>query len=389
MMRVCQVISHYVPAYRFGGPLRVAHSLGRALTAAGHEVRVCTTNLADERHNLQVPVSQPVMVDGVTVFYEPTAISRYWGFSPGLLSRAKQNIAWADVVFVHFHYQFANWVGATTARRLGKPYILFAHGSFNRWAIQGQSTWKKQAYLRLVEKRNIEGALFVAFNSLEEQDLSLFRERGQLIPSGVDPSEFFAAPPRGSWRAQNPQLAGKTCYLYLGRLNPGQKGLDLLIPAFARLAQRREDGHLVLAGPDERGGEAIVRDMVKQLGIDGQVTFTGMIQGAEKLAVLRDCDAFVLASPSEGTSIALLEAMYLGLPVVVTRRVGLARRIQQESCGLVVDRDVDQLAAALERMTSPEDRREMGERARELVKANFTWDVIVEDLVDQLQEQIG
>ena len=45
-MKFLQVIPHYVPAYNFGGPLRVAHSIGKALIKQGHNVTVCTTNLA-------------------------------------------------------------------------------------------------------------------------------------------------------------------------------------------------------------------------------------------------------------------------------------------------------------------------------------------------------
>ena len=111
-MRITQIISHYVPSHRFGGPLHVAHGLGKALAAHGHQVSVCTTNLADEKKDLAVPVDTPIDVDGVTVFYEPTCWSRYWGFSPRLWRRAKQEIARADVALVHFHYQFANWAGA-------------------------------------------------------------------------------------------------------------------------------------------------------------------------------------------------------------------------------------------------------------------------------------
>ena len=388
-MRICQVIPHYIPAYRFGGPQRVAHSLSKALVQAGHQVVVCTTNLADEKNDLNVPQDEPVELDGVTVYYEPTTLSRYWGFSPPLYSRVQQEIALSDVILVHFHYQFANWAGASIARRQRKPYVLFPHGSLNRWGVAHKSRLKKMLYLWLLERRNIQKALFVVFNAPEERELSLFSERGRVVPSGITPADFEDMPPPGHWRSQRPHLQDKVCFLYLGRLNPSQKGLDILIPAFSRLARERKDVHLVLVGPDERGGEQQVRQLIGELGIEADVTLTGMLDGVDKLAVLQDSDVYVLSSPSEGMSIALLEAMYTGLPVVVTNRVGLSGRIEREKCGLVVEADERQLHTALRAMLDAGARAEMGKRATALIKAEYTWDVIAENLIVQIEEALA
>lgn len=248
-LNILQVIPHYVPAYEFGGPLRVAHGLSKALLDQGHAVKICTTNLKSGFETLNLPLDTPVFQDGVEVYYEPTVFSHYWGFSPQLYRRTKALIKSADVIFVHFHYQFANLAGANIARKLGKPYVVFAHGSLNQWGIASSSRWKKKLYLSLMERGNLEKALFIAFNAEEERELSLFAERGVVIPSGVAPDEFRLMPIRGSWRFQQVQLAGRTCILYLGRLNLAQKGLDMLLPAFAQLRQQREDVHLIFGWP--------------------------------------------------------------------------------------------------------------------------------------------
>ena len=384
-MRILQVCPHYVPAYAFGGPARVAHSLSRALVGLAHQVHVCTTNLRNASQDLEVATDCPVDVDGATIYYEPTVLSRYWGLSPLLYKRVQNEIAWADVVFAHFHYQFASWAAARIARRYPKPYVIFAHGSLNRWGIARKSRIKKSIYLSLLERRNIQKALFVAFNAPEERALSMYSERGRVIPSGIDPADFEDMPVPGWWRNRRQRLVGKVCFLYLGRLNPAQKGLDILIPAFARLARERPDVHLVLAGPNERDGERQVRRLVGELGLGDHVTLTGMLRGAEKLAVLQDCDVYVLSSPSEGMSIALLEAMYVGLPVVVTNRVGLSTRIKNEKCGLVVDANEDHLYSALCDMEASGSRAEMGGRGRALVRAEYTWDRIARRLAADLE----
>lgn len=389
-MNIVQIIPHYVPAYEFGGPLRVAHGLSKALLDQGHAVKICTTNLKSGSETLDLPIDVPVFQDGIEVYYEPTVFSHYWGFSPQLYRRVSSLINSADVVFIHFHYQFANWAGASIARKLGKPYVIFAHGSLNQWGIAHKSQRKKKLYLRFFEQANLEKALFIAFNAVEEQELSLFADHGVVISSGVNPDEFKSTSPQGSWRSRHRQLINKTCILYLGRLNSAQKGLDMLLPAFAQLRQQREDVHLILAGPDERGGEAEVRELVAILGIVADVTFTGMVDGPEKLAILRDSDIYALVSPSEGLSIALLEALYMGLPVVVTNRVGLSAEIEREKAGIVVERDIEQIAAALLAMVdNAAQRRQMGAKAHQLVAEKYTWDAIAATLIEEVRARIN
>jgi len=388
-MRVLQVIPHYIPAYRFGGPQRVAHSLGKALARSGHQVVVCTTNLADETSDLEVPLDKPVNRDGVTIYYEPSAISRYWGFSFKLFQRISREMAHTDVALVHAHYQFANWAGAWLARRYRKPYVIFAHGSLHRQGISHKRSVVKRLYLRLLERSNFAGALFIAFNAPEEQRFSLFNERGRIIPSGIDPSEFAQMPPPGCFRQRFSIPRDRICFLFLGRLDIQHKGLDLLIPAFGRLARQNPMVHLVLAGPDEDGGADEIYRLAKQHDVAGAITLTGLISGQEKLAALQDADAFVLPSRFEGLSIALLEALYVGLPVLVTDQVGLSIEIDRIGAGKVVTANSEAIRAALEKLTDPVERAVMRDKGRDLILRKYTWDAISVGLIDEIQRAIS
>lgn len=387
-MRILQTVAHYIPAYHFGGALHVAHSLSKALIAQGHQVHVCTTNLKNPRENLDVPLDAPVDVDGVRVFYEPTIISRYWGFSPSMARCIWKEVQWADVVLIHFHYQFASIVGGWISRWHKKPYIVFTHGSLNRFGVSARSTLRKRTYLDLFERGNFHNAFFVAYHSHEEMETSFQFGRCQVVPNGIDPAMLDRLPPRGSFRAQHLELKERIIYLYLGRLDAG-KGLDLLLPAFRRLVNANPSAHLVLAGGNERGYETAIRQMISDLQLADRVTLTGLISGSDKLSALRDADVYVLPSRSEGLSIAMLEAMYSGLPVIVTDRVGLWRTIQTERCGWVVPLDEGRLGEALLEAASSPERVEMGKRGHSLIASRFTWDVIVRDLIAQIQTQLN
>lgn len=382
-MRVLQIVSHYVPAYHYGGVLHVAHSLSKALVKQGHEVHVCTSNLKNPQENLELSPDQPIDVDGAKVYYEGVQITRYWGFSLSMLRRIWMEAAWADIIFIHFHYQFASIAGGVIARMLAKPYIIFTHGSLNQYGVAARSSLRKKIYINLLERKNFTKALFVAYHSVEEMDSSFKFGISKIVPNGIDPLTLASTPPLGYFRQRYPESNDRTMYLYLGRLDVG-KGLDLLLPAFKKLTLKHRDVHLILAGGDERGYATKIRHMIEELGLSNYVTMTGLISGPEKMGALQDADVYVLPSRSEGLSISMLEAMYMKLPVIVTDRVGLWRQIHEQQCGVVVSLDETELANALEKMTSDLERNSMGERGNNLVRSNHTWDIIARNLIAQI-----
>lgn len=384
-LQIFQIVPHYVPSYRFGGPLRVAHGLACGLINAGHEVTIFTTNLQDETRELNVPLDKPVNVDNAQVYYESVPFLRYWGFSPTLYRRIHKEMPRCDFVLVHAHYQFANWIGAYLARKFNKPYAIFAHSSLHNNAVAHRNQWLKQMYLYFLERQNLRGAKFIAFNAAEEMEQSLFSERGKVIPSGIDLKEFESLPPPGYFYEQYPQLRNKTKFLFLGRLDIQQKGLDLLIAAFAEAILNRDNLHLILAGPDEDNASSILQNLIESYELTQHVTFTGLISGELKKAVLQDADVFLLPSRFEGLSIALLEALYMGLPVIVTDRVGLHKTIQELHAGIVVQPEIRSIAKALIKMSTPEERTSLEGRGVSLVRDQYTWDSIANKLLNMMK----
>ena len=139
-------------------------------------------------------------------------------------------------------------------------------------------------------------------------------------------------------------------------------------------------------GPDEDNGLAQLKAITNQYGVTDAITFTGMLVGQEKMAALQDADVFVLPSRFEGLSIALLEALYMGLPVLVTDRVGLHRTIQQLQAGVVTQPDVQSVAQALLTLSDPQVRASMRGRAIPLVREQYTWDAIASKLLAELEK---
>ena len=144
--------------------------------------------------------------------------------------------------------------------------------------------------------------------------------------------------------------------------------------AFSQIAQRFEDAHLVLAGPDYEGFGRVLVEMLRGCGLTNRVTFSGLLSEADKIAALADADVLVLPSYTEAFGIALLEGMASGLPVVVTDRAALASVIHDAGAGLVVPADDKSLAEALSLLLADAGlRRVLGRRGRQLVETRFSW----------------
>jgi glycosyltransferase involved in cell wall biosynthesis len=111
-----------------------------------------------------------------------------------------------------------------------------------------------------------------------------------------------------------------------------QKAHEYLLQAMARVRQSIRDVRLVLVGDGPR--EQDLRKQAHLLHLDDVVIFAGRRADVPRIA--REFDVFALSSAQEGLSIALLEAMALGKPAVVTRAGGLTEVVEHERHGLLV-----------------------------------------------------
>lgn len=154
--------------------------------------------------------------------------------------------------------------------------------------------------------------------------------------------------------------------VFVGRLKE-QKGVHILLEAAAELD---ESIRIVGDGPDRSRLESLA----DQLDID--TTFVGEVPSDEVTDHLLHGRLFVLPSVrGEGLPNAMLEAMAVGLPVVVTDTGGVADAVSTAEIGFVVDPgDVDALAERLRFLCDNDsERRAMGAQARQWVRENYAW----------------
>jgi glycosyltransferase involved in cell wall biosynthesis len=370
-MRILHVLPSYFPAVRYGGPIYSVHALARALKRRGHEVHVYTTNVDGESVS-PVPLRRPVDIDGVQVWYFPTEFGRRIYRSPAMGRAFRNNLAAFDILHTHSVFLWPTSAAAYTARQCGVPYILAPRGMLVANLIRRKNPMVKQLWIALCERRNIENAAAIQFTSqVEADEFRAFGFRAQdsaIVPNGIDvpPAEANSCRTDKQFHASHPYI------LYLGRIS-WKKRLDELIRAMIQLP----DIALVIAGNDDESLQPNLEKLARQCGISNRVQFVGFVDGKRKWDLFREARAFVLPSESENFGVAVLEAMSVGCPVIVTSGVGLSSSIQETGAGLVIQADPGAIANAINiLMTNAEMRRSMGERGRRAARELFSWDAI-------------
>ena len=399
-MRILMMV-HLFPPAGIGGAERQCFRQAQALVRRGHEVAIATPwwvgrckrretidgvhvhrlgwllPLTWQARRWHDRVKRPVPESGApaTAATAPARGKRFRWMSlaerPGLLSflaetalAVKTGRLQADVVHVHESHWlagFAHWV----AEAMRVPvFCKEASAPVLRWGgaqdVPFAARWK--------ERRN--RCRFVA---ITPDIADLLRQQGIPADRIVQVSNGMELP------ADPAVPARHTRGLYVGNFSQGThfKAFDVLIQAFGRAVRQEPGMRFRLHG---RGDVSGWRNFAREQGCAAEMDFAGETNDVH--GALRESGYFVLPSRVEGLSNALLEAMAMGLPAIVSdipaNRVAVRDRVE----GLVVPvGDVEALAAALLALYRAADLRvRLGAAARRRVETEFEIGKVAEQL---------
>lgn len=279
------------------------------------------------------------------------------------------------VQLLHFHSVFQQ--ENLKLSHLGIPYVVTPNGGYDALVLSGRNRLAKAIWLKLWERPFIERARMIQAVSLPElRGIEKFALRAPVryIPNGIDDAVFRreATPPSRHSR-----------FVFLGRLAIEQKGLDLLLQGYAKAVRQSSAlPEILLAGPDFRGSLERLTAMAQNLGIADRIVFAGPVYGEPKWDLLSNARLFIHTSRWEGMPFALLEALAMGRPALVTPGTNLADEISQSRAGIIVERDADAIAAGLlQAARLPDEALDaMGRMARSMAQSKFTWQIIAGEL---------
>lgn len=346
-------ITLIIPGLTSGGAERVMVLLAQGFLQRGHTVSVITLSSRDTDF-----YSLPLEVDRIALNLRqksPTLLHGVWN-TLIRLTRLRQAVKETQPDVVISFMGFMNIFTAIALSRsnypvigtehcslkmfpCGQPWELFRPVSYRRLqkivsvsqGVDEELTWLPQA------KRAVIHNPFLSVSTAQDQPY---------YPDGVNP--------------------GKKWITAMGRLIH-EKGFDLLLNAFQKIADRHPDWQLLILGEGELQDE--FENLREHLGLSKQVVFTGVIKNP--FLLLQRSKLFVLPSRTEGFPMSLGEALSCGLPVIATNCSSGIRELMREGIDgiLVPNQDVAALALAMDRLMSDEaERNRFASRAPEVLE---------------------
>lgn len=378
-------VLHWYPDFLHGGG--VANAV-RGFAAA--ESRHCSHVVIAAATPAQRPMYE--LLDGSSdvevLTWRPSRTLRIGGQYARLMPQceaAKLGAVRPDVVHVHGEFNLNN-LGIWRLFRC--PIVVSPHGACHPVVLAKSRRVAKRIYLAaesLLLRDHVR--VFHALSPAEAQHLAAVFPGAPTycVPQG--PGVLGSKLSLEGARTQ-PGRGQQVRYLFVGRLDVFTKGLDILLDAFAT-ATRGSGGaplHLILAGPDWKGGRTWLEGRATQLGIRDRVEFTGTLTGSQIGAVLATADIYVQLSRHDGFPLSVAEALLASKPAVLSNAIGTTSYPEIGSLPHIMVVPPSKEEAAMAMIAAAERLAEVTRAAvccQRLVSDFFSWDRIARLHLDQ------
>jgi len=366
-----KTVLHLIDTTGPGGAETVFTSLLRALQ--GTEFR-----------NLVVLRGEGWVADKVrSIGIEPHIIDSKGSFNISYLKALKSLVTSNEVNLIHSHLLGSNVYGALLALITGRPMIATFHGAVDvaagerflraKFAIIG---WGASAIVCVSKRLQRE---------LTDRSI-LPSQKLKLIYNGVDP-ELFDVGSVSSLRDELGLSRDSLLVVSIGNIRPA-KGYQHLVEAAIRLSEYDRNTHFVVVGHQR---ESLFNDLKAQiLRAPRQPNIHWLGFREDVRDILQQADIFLLPSVSEGFSIATVEAMMAGIPVIATRSGGPEEILDDQSTGYLIPvEDPDAIVRAIQKLKNPLVRQSLINSAREKANDRFSLASMLQGYMGLYQELVS
>lgn len=359
MSPVPKKVMYVIWSLEIGGAERVVAHLAKGLDRTKYAPMVVCLNhpgaLAAELAEAGVPV---------------IALHKRGGLDLGLLDRLTQLMREHRPAVVHTHLWGAGLWGRMAAQRAGVPVIIAHEHGMQPW--RGAAHFLADRYLLGATRR----VLFASRDVMADYARRVpgAGKKSHWLRNGV---EAPGASDRAAMRRRQGWAESDRIILSIGRLSP-EKGHTDLLAAFGKLAATCPAAKLVIVGTGPE--QAALEALQAKLGLNGRVMLAGA--QADVAPWLAAADVYVQPSRREALSLAVLEAMMAGVPVVATRVGDMPQVITHGHSGYLVPADDPHALteAILEILNNPAPARAAAAAAREAARAEYSLERMVRDV---------
>lgn len=334
----------------------------------------------DEFTNQDLPNWLPIE----PVIYMPYGPKKI-GFNPFFLINLIKSKA--DVGHIHALWSFTAFALFLWSKINRKPYVLSVNAYLFKSALN-QSRMIKNVALFVGIKKTIKSASCIHVNT--ENEYRAVRDLGYtnpitIIPNGVRLPDLSIEFGRAPWNSYI-KTKDKRILLYLSRVHP-QKGVDLLVNAWKELSDSGllQNWHLVIVGlkNDNSRFENSILDLVEFNNLHESITLLPGQFDKYMNNCYSNCDAYVLPSFNEGTSIAALNALAFSKPTLITRGCNISK-IFENDCAIEIEPLTESIKIGIITLINmnDEDRKVLGSKGREFVEMNYSWETVSSKILE-------
>jgi len=363
------------------GVAAVTGGLARTLARLGHTIRVYAPN-PNPGPTIEETTRDGVIVRRVRTVPVPLYGQYRWPIWPYGLIRSSRGVKDADVIHLHTPGPLGS-MAFLTSRRFGRPLVGTFHTNIREMQESVPAKFLVPTFFRVAWWYNLgtywrcdvaTAPSAAARDALLAGARKPFHHPVEVVPNGIDVERFRPDTRVPDWRTRC-GLPSAPLVTYLGRLTV-DKGVHRFLDAVESAIPRTDLVAIIGGlGPEE----AAVRERLAAAPmLAAHVRYVGPVVEAEKAALLSQSDLFVLPSTSDTSSVALLEAMACGTPVIAPSSGGAAEIVEDGVTGWRVPVTVPgALAAALEQiLDATEARRQAGARAADFVRATASLETM-------------
>jgi len=341
------LVPNYLPA--IGGVEINTHEINKRLVKDRFEIEIITQK---EPNTPEYEVIDGVRIHRVWVF-EPLKLRYRLGrITPYMIPKIFQ--VDFDILHAHSYGFFPTWASIFST----KPVVITPHSDP---ATKIYPLWD---LFRAIPIRRADR--IVALSEMEKK---------HLIERGVKPEKIVVInngvtlpPVKGKDVGIHPMI------LSMARMDVDHKGQDVMLKAMKKVQKTLPDVKLIMAGDGK--DLPLLKDMAKNLGLEGCVEFTGFLYCADKWDYLSSCDVLSIAPRIEPFGVVYLEAMAYGKPIVTTN-VGGIPEVVGDCAILVPPNDPGSLADALIKVLTDERLAQtLSQKGLRRVQS-FNWDHII------------
>lgn len=361
-------IFHVVESlFKYGGSNVACVDFVTRQSERGNEVALFSTSFKEEMENLKIPPDVKLyLASRKKMFFRMSYVEDL----DKLMSDAILSFK-PDIVHVHGLWDPLVHKAIQNAYKKDIKIVHSPHGMLTPWALNNKKHKKKIAWNLYQHKDLCKVSAFHVTCNMEKNDLRRlgFKQDITVIPLGIDV-------PFVELRNKKPSRS----ILFMSRIHP-VKGILNLVYAWDKI--RKSNWKIIVCGPDDDNHLDTVKKEIYRLELDDYFVFKGPVESIEKENLLRSCDLFLLPTHSENFGIVVLEALSYGLPVITT--VGAPwENITKYNAGWWIEIGVAPLIVALNDFfsLSEEARIEMGLNAISLADKEYSWKMVIDNLLD-------